>query len=378
MVSASCAGQGLGAGSTAGRRRSCAQMPAQTRRARSTRKPAGPRASAVRRGGARGAGRQASACAGRASHASARPAPARRARPGLVALGIFMGFVLYGGWDGGRVGHGLAVALGWRWGEARGLAPIALVRRRRRAAAGARAARTAPACAPAALCLFAAIMLALAAGTLGVSARHARAGAQWRTAFLQSHGGIAGQSFYLGRPPAGAEGRRGHPRRLPGDRGRVLLTGASLAAALRATGDGLMDTTRMLRSAAAHERTPRAAPSSARRRRQSRTLQPPDPAPEDLIVRATAVEAPSRDELLSRSTRGVRCRSRSAEEQGEEPAVVSRGDAEESSTTEEQLAGDARSGRGSRRPAHPPGPAARCRHRRPGLRLGAAARPSAC
>ncbi|HEX8714114.1 MAG TPA: hypothetical protein VF706_00980, partial [Solirubrobacteraceae bacterium] len=45
----------------------------------------------------------------------------------LVALGVFMGFVLYGGWDGGHVGHGLAVALGWALGKARALAPLALV-----------------------------------------------------------------------------------------------------------------------------------------------------------------------------------------------------------------------------------------------------------
>ena len=45
----------------------------------------------------------------------------------LVALGVFLGFVLYGGWDGGRAGHGLAVALGWMLGGARVLAPVALV-----------------------------------------------------------------------------------------------------------------------------------------------------------------------------------------------------------------------------------------------------------
>ena len=45
----------------------------------------------------------------------------------LVAIGVFMGFVLYGGWDGGRAGHGLAVALGWVLGKARSLAPVALV-----------------------------------------------------------------------------------------------------------------------------------------------------------------------------------------------------------------------------------------------------------
>src|ERR1700684_1904825 len=45
----------------------------------------------------------------------------------LVALGVFMGFVLYGGWDGGRAGHGLAVALGWTLGRPRVLAPITLI-----------------------------------------------------------------------------------------------------------------------------------------------------------------------------------------------------------------------------------------------------------
>src|SRR5471030_290817 len=31
----------------------------------------------------------------------------------LGAVGIFMGFILYCGWNGGRAGHGIAVALGW-------------------------------------------------------------------------------------------------------------------------------------------------------------------------------------------------------------------------------------------------------------------------
>ena len=45
----------------------------------------------------------------------------------LVAVGVFMAFVLYGGWDGGRAGHGLAVALGWVLGRARVFAPVTLV-----------------------------------------------------------------------------------------------------------------------------------------------------------------------------------------------------------------------------------------------------------
>src|SRR5262249_58425661 len=45
---------------------------------------------------------------------------------GLLAAGVFMGFVLYGGWNGGRAGHGLAVACGWLPGRARPLVPPAL------------------------------------------------------------------------------------------------------------------------------------------------------------------------------------------------------------------------------------------------------------
>jgi len=53
----------------------------------------------------------------------------------LVAAGIFMGFVLWGHWNGGRAGHGLAVALGWAVGRARGLADCACGQRRSVAAA---------------------------------------------------------------------------------------------------------------------------------------------------------------------------------------------------------------------------------------------------
>src|SRR5690348_5732966 len=45
---------------------------------------------------------------------------------GLIALGVFMVFVLWGGWNGGGAGHGLGVAFGWLLGRARALAPLAL------------------------------------------------------------------------------------------------------------------------------------------------------------------------------------------------------------------------------------------------------------
>ncbi len=227
---------------------------------------------------------------------------------GFVAVGVFMAFVLYGHWNGGRVGHGLAVALGWCVGEARSLAPVALV-----VGGGALLlAQVMPTRRPlrtGGLCLFAAVTLALAAGTAGVSSgtpTHGARSEQWRSAFLQAHGGMMGQGLYWAA------------HRLVQSVGVdilvvflmivgvVLLTGASLAAVLRATGNGLVDTSRVLRArASAIERASkdileeRTQGAQARRAhaQHSDSVQPPEPAPEELIVRATHVEAPSVDGL---------------------------------------------------------------------------------
>jgi S-DNA-T family DNA segregation ATPase FtsK/SpoIIIE len=216
----------------------------------------------------------------------------------LIAVGIFMGFVLWGSAGqpdpGGRVGHGLAVALGWAAGKARGLAPVALV-----GAGGALLLRPVwPSLRPlraGAVCLFASITLALAAGTLGVSSGVGGAsskGTSWTSAFLQAHGGVAGEALYQAA------------HRLVQNvgvnilvvflflAGITLLSGASLASAIRATGSGVADTTRMLRlRAAAGERRTR---GSARE-----SMSPPEPAPEELIIRATHVEAPPLDGALA-------------------------------------------------------------------------------
>ena len=133
-----------------------------------------------------------------------------------------------------------------------------------------------------AICLSASIMLALAAGTLGVSSGAARGakGASWTSAFLQAHGGVAGEALYQGS------------HRLVQSVGVdilvvflflvgvILLTGASLASAIRATGSGVADTTRMLK---AHR--PRGAATEAPAPfEQPESLHPPEPEPEELIV----------------------------------------------------------------------------------------------
>jgi S-DNA-T family DNA segregation ATPase FtsK/SpoIIIE len=270
---------------------------------------------------------------------------------GLGALGVFMGFVLYGGWDGGRAGHGLAVALGWLLGRARVLAPLALV-----AAGGALLVRE---MLPArrtvlgdprslgAISLFGGATLALAAGTLGVSSGPGSGQASWASASLQAHGGVIGELLY----------QLAH--RLVQDVGVdilvvflllvgvILLTGASLGGALRATGSGMVETTRMMRALA--ERRPHddeagaatgaedldtsefAAPSAMR---------PPEPQLDELIVRATHVEGPAQEkpddvdleavpgESLAEETRDARERP-GADLEEEEISGVARADTAE-------------------------------------------------
>jgi S-DNA-T family DNA segregation ATPase FtsK/SpoIIIE len=218
----------------------------------------------------------------------------------LIASGVFIGFVLYGGWDGGRAGHWLIVALGWGVGGARELAPVALL-----LAGGALLLRPVlPALRPlrtGSICLFAAITLALAAGTLGLSSG-AAVGARaspWSSAHLQSHGGAIGEALYQGT------------HRLVDTvgvdilvvflflAGVTLLTGASLATVVRATGSGLIDTTRLVRSRVAPGEGRGAEPAGQGNAQPERhgAGAPPEPHAGQLIVRATHVEAPSQDSL---------------------------------------------------------------------------------
>jgi DNA segregation ATPase FtsK/SpoIIIE, S-DNA-T family len=226
----------------------------------------------------------------------------------LVAVGVFMGFVLYGNWDGGRAGHGLAVAFGWVLGRARVLAPLALI------AAGLtlllremlpvrrsllREARTIGA-----ICVFAAATLALAAGTFGVSHGAGTSETAWTSAFMQSHGGVLGEALY----------QLAH--RFVQDVGvdilvvflllvgAILVTGASLGGTLRATGSGVAETTRMMRALSERHQHGEDAEGAdgitedfdIDAYANSATLRPPEPDGQELVVRATHVEGPAQED----------------------------------------------------------------------------------
>ncbi len=239
----------------------------------------------------------------------------------LLALGVFMGFVLYsGGADaGGSVGQALATALGWSVGRAKVLAPVVLV-----GAGAAMLMRPAlPALRPlraGSACLVTGIVLALAAGTAGVSAAPRAGTARWSSPYLQAHGGAVGQALYEVAHPAVQQVGVDILVIFLLTVGVVLLTGASLAAVVRATGTGVVDSTRLVRTRLAERRAeePPATTDPPRVRRTTRrpapaqepgleadpeaewseepdaeSLLPPEPEPEKLVVRATHVEAPA-------------------------------------------------------------------------------------
>jgi S-DNA-T family DNA segregation ATPase FtsK/SpoIIIE len=189
----------------------------------------------------------------------------------VVAVGVLLGFVLYAHWDGGRVGDWLAKSLAWLIGEARLGVPVALA-----AAGGLMWMRPLLATVKP---FRAGAFLLFAAGALGLAGNGPRHGF-WSASYFRVHGGILGQ------------GELWAASRLIGTTGAhilavflvlagiVLLSGGSLAAAMRRGGVRLAQAARERRQAAAAGKGPE-------------RVVPPDPGPRELVVRATHVEAPA-------------------------------------------------------------------------------------
>ena len=161
------------------------------------------------------------------------------------------------------------------------------------------------------LCLVAALTLALAAGTLGIGPGPAPAGQFWRAGSFEARGGVIGPGGAVGQLAPALDARRGHSGGLPVLAGLILVTGATLAGVVRATGAGVLGTGRAVRrstdslSATLARRPATTAARSQRRddgaRRDRSALRPrpaagaaaaPEPDTDELVVRATHVEAP--------------------------------------------------------------------------------------
>jgi S-DNA-T family DNA segregation ATPase FtsK/SpoIIIE len=170
---------------------------------------------------------------------------------GLVAAAIFFAFVIYLGWDGGRAGDGAVNGLRVLIGAVHYIVPAALM------AAGAILVLrpVLPAVRPfkaGAVCLFAALCLGLAAGTLGLGP--GGGGVAWVPEWVKPRGGVVGEGLYWATSTA------------LGDLGAhtiaiflftaavLLLTGASVAGVVKATSDSISTTTREVRTAVQRRR----------------------------------------------------------------------------------------------------------------------------
>ncbi len=194
---------------------------------------------------------------------------------GLVAAGIFLSFVFYFGWDGGKVGEALADGGVFVFGRVAYLTPVAML--------GAGVLMVLRPVLPTvrpfragAICLFAALMLGLAAGTLGIGPDAARHGF-WHRDFFEARGGVAGEALFWAASTLFQNIGAHILAIFLFLAGVLLLTGASIAGVIAATRTSVTQTTRHLR------RHP--TPSSG--------LAPPEPELGEVVVRATHVEAPS-------------------------------------------------------------------------------------
>lgn len=216
---------------------------------------------------------------------------------GLLAAAAFLAFVLYFGWQGGRLGDGLATALGYAFGQGANIVPVAVAAVGTvlilRTALPERALRW-----PAATVLFAGILLALSTGILGLGAAEPHAHVFFAPDWYKGHGGLAGEA--INWPIAKLLGPIG---------AAVAAIALTVIGALQLSGVPLVDIGHALAGAVDRFRhpvaEPRAETSAARAMRQPAKLRgeevlPPEPAGVEPVVRATHVEA---DPVLPELTR---------------------------------------------------------------------------
>src|SRR5690348_16395129 len=159
---------------------------------------------------------------------------------GLVALGIFFAFLVYFGWDGGQAGSQAVEGLRWLLGAVHYVVPVAL------AAAGAILILRPmlPAVRPfrsGAICLFAALTLGLAAGTLGLGPGGHRP-QWWDAEWVKTRGGMTGEALdWVVATLTGSVGAHILAVFLF-IAGVLLLTGASVAGVIKATSDSVSTT----------------------------------------------------------------------------------------------------------------------------------------
>ncbi|HYI98589.1 MAG TPA: DNA translocase FtsK 4TM domain-containing protein [Thermoleophilaceae bacterium] len=225
---------------------------------------------------------------------------------GLVAFGCFLAVVLYGGETGGRAGEATTDALRFLFGGVAYLAPIGLV------ASGVLLVlrHLLPAVQPfraGALCLTLGLALGLAGGSLGLGPGAAPHEPLLEASYVSDRGGVLGELLWSVASSLFSDLGAHFLFVFLIVGGVLLLTGASLASILSATGTGVATTTRAVRRSTAEltsvfssaggpltdagrgrSAAPPAEPIAA-------GDGPPEPPGVEPVVHATHVEAPALD-----------------------------------------------------------------------------------
>ena len=205
---------------------------------------------------------------------------------GLVAFAAFFACVFYLDWAGGEVGEALAGAVLFMFGGVGYAAPVLLF------AAGALIVvrPMIPALHPlktGTACLISALMLGLAAGSLGLGPGDTPRDGFLDADYLEHHGGLVGESmFWLSAKLFSTAGSHILFVFLL-LAGILLLTGASVAGIVTATRQAAATTTERVRRTTATVRVPY---------EPLPPIVPPEPEDREPVVRATHVEVPASDD----------------------------------------------------------------------------------
>jgi DNA segregation ATPase FtsK/SpoIIIE, S-DNA-T family len=213
---------------------------------------------------------------------------------GLVAFAAFFACVFYLGWAGGRVGEAMADGLLFLFGGIGYTAPIVLF------AVGALLVvrPVMPSMHPlkaGAVCLGAALMLGLAAGSLGLGPGDTPRDGFLDAHYLEHHGGLVGESLFWASAKFFSTAGSHILFMFLLLAGVLLLTGASIAGIVTATREAAATTTERVLRTTGTTRLPAERLGPLPPMAESDRIEPPEPEDREPVVRATHVEAPALD-----------------------------------------------------------------------------------
>jgi len=231
---------------------------------------------------------------------------------GLIAVGCFLAIVLYGGQTGGRVGEATTDALRFLFGGVSYLVPVGVIAAGLIVVVGDLLPTLKPFRAGA-ICVTLGLALGLAAGSLGLGPGAQPHEPLLEATYVSDRGGVLGELLYAATSALFSTVGSHILFVFLMTGGVLLLTGASLASILAATGTGVAATTRVVRSstseltaALAGDRGPLSPaarrfglgdqePAGAAGATQPVGDGPPEPPGVEPVVHATHVEAPALD-----------------------------------------------------------------------------------